>query len=361
MKRYEIDENDDALEPGEVKRKKLLLMNVLAILQRYTDASHTMTVAQIRDCLREEYGMEADRKAIKKNLLDLIAFGYELGYSTKTRVQNGKRERILTDWYILREFTDAELRLLVDSLLFSKHIPHGQCRELIEKVEGLSSQYFSQKVRHVRNMPENLPRNPELFLTVELLDEAIGLGRQVEFEYCDFGTDKRLHPRKNAKGEPKKYTVNPYQMVATNGRYYLIGNFDFYDNVGHYRVDRIKHVRLLDTPAKRAECVRGLEHGLELPTHMAEHIYMFSGECGTVLFRAQKSIVGDILDWFGKDVRFFDETDGEISVSVRVNYRAMKYWAMQYAYYVTVTSPPRLVEELRGELSAAAARYRQDV
>ena len=291
--------------------------------------------------------------------MDLIAYGYEVGYTEKTRYTHGKTEKMLTDWYILRDFTDAELRLIVDSLLFSKHIPYNQCKELIGKIEKLSNKYFLNKVKHIRNMPENLPKNPELFLTIEILDEAIEKSMQVEFEYCEFGVDKKLHPRKNHKNEPKLYTVNPYQMVATNGRYYLIANFDYFENVGHYRIDRIKNIRLVEgSHRKPAEKVKELRNGLELPTHMAEHIYMFSGECGTVTFRAKKYIISDVIDWFGKDVRLFDESEDEISVSVKVNYQAMKYWALQYGVHITVTSPPPLVEEIRKDIAAVAEKYK---
>ena len=50
--------------------------------------------------------------------------------------------------------------------------------------------------------------------------------------------DKKLHPRKS---EP--YIINPYQMVAVNDKYYLICNVDKYDNVAHFRVDRITDIK----------------------------------------------------------------------------------------------------------------------
>ncbi len=340
------------------QRKKMLIMNILDILKKYTDVEHTLSQTEIRELLEKDYGMIVNRKAIKQNLMDLVDSGYRIEYTEKTRInKNGEEEILLTDWYLSRDFTDAELRLIVDSLLFSKHIPYNQCKELIGKVEGLSNQYFIKKVKHIRNLPENLPQNPELFLTIEVLDEAISHGRQVEFEYCEYGTDKKLHPRLNYKKAPKRYTVNPYQMVATNGRYYLIGNFDYFDNVGHYRIDRIKKIKLLDTPVKPSDKVAELKDGFYLPTHMAEHIYMFSGACGAVTFRAKKSIINDVIDWFGKDIRFFDETEEEVSVTTRVNYQAMKYWAMQYAAHIKVLSPPTLVEEVKKELTAAAEKY----
>ena len=75
-------------------------------------------------------------------------------------------------------------------------------------------------------------------------------------------------------------------------------------------------------------------------------------------FTAKKYIINDIIDWFGTEVRFWNETEDEVNVSVRVNYHAMKYWAMQYGYHVTVTSPPSLVEEIRNEITAAAEKYK---
>lgn len=40
-------------------------------------------------------------------------------------------------------------------------------------------------------------------------------------------------------------------------------------------------------PVKPMKKVKGLENGLNLPKHMAEHIYMFTGESAAVTFRAK--------------------------------------------------------------------------
>ena len=177
--------------------KKLLIMNILDILRRYSDAEHRLSQKDIIDILKTEYEMVVDRKTIKRNLMNLIDFGYNLEFSESVRRnKNGEEEVSYTDWYLERDFSDAELRLLIDSLLFSKHIPYSQCKELIEKIEGLSNRYFKTKVRHVCNLPTDQPQNAELFYTIEILDEAIERKRQVVFHYGDYGTDKSLHLRK---------------------------------------------------------------------------------------------------------------------------------------------------------------------
>ena len=104
--------------------KKLLIFNILDILKKYSDADHRLSQKEIEDILKAEYNMVTDRKAIKRNLMNLIDFGYEIEYSEYVRMvpnaKTGEREEscVLSDFYLVREFTDGELRLLIDSLLF---------------------------------------------------------------------------------------------------------------------------------------------------------------------------------------------------------------------------------------------------
>lgn len=341
--------------------KKMLIMNILDILKRYSDADHTLSQKDIMEILQNEYDMTADRKAIKRNLMNLLEYGYQLNYEESIRRnKNGEEEIIYTDWYLERDFTDAELRLLIDSLLFSKHIPHGQRKELIEKIERQSNRYFQSKVRHVHSLSDDQPQNKDLFYTIEVLDEAIEKNKQVVFHYMDYGTDKKQHYRSNYKGEPREYLVNPYQMVAANGKYYLIGNLEKYDNVSHYRVDHIKDIRLLESRAKPQRKVEGLEHGLNLPKHMAEHVYMFSGESQKVIMRTKPQMAGELLDWFGNGVTFTDETEDSVLAHVTVNLGAMRYWALQYVPYVTILSPQSLVDMVKEDLKKAMQRYEME-
>ena len=59
--------------------KKLLIMNILDILKKYTDENHRLSQKEIEEILLNEYEMKTDRKAVKRNLMNLIEFGYDLG------------------------------------------------------------------------------------------------------------------------------------------------------------------------------------------------------------------------------------------------------------------------------------------
>lgn len=343
--------------------KKQMIINILDILKRYTDEDHRLSQKEIADILKNEYNMTVDRKSVKRNLSNLLEIGYPIEYSESVRMIPNKttgaleESYILSDFYLERDFSDAELRLLIDSLLFSKHIPYNQCRDLIKKLEGLSSKYFEAKVKHIRTLDGNQPANKQLFYTIDILDEAISKERQVKFHYAEYGTDKKLHNRKNSEGTTREYIINPYQIVVTNGRYYLICNYDKYDDLSNYRVDRITDIELLNTPAKSKRKVKGAENGFDLSKHMAEHIYMFSDESDTVTFRVKKYILDDVMDWFGKDLTFFDETEDEVSVRVRVNLAAMRCWAMQYALHAKILSPKLLAEQVKEDLKKAIENY----
>ena len=342
--------------------KKLLIMNILDILKKYTDENHRLSQKEIEEILETEYDMKTDRKSVKRNLMNLIEFGYDIEYSESLRVyknKQGEEEKsyILSDFYLNRDFSDSELRLLIDSVLFSKHIPYSQCKELVEKLEGLSNIYFKAKVKHICNLPENQPSNSQLFYTIEILDEAISKGLQVKFTYNHYDIDKKLHPNKNKDGVEREYIINPYQIVATNGRYYLVCNYDKYDDVSHYRLDRITNIQLLDTPVKPKRKVKGIENGLDLPKHLAEHLYMFAGESIVVKFIAKRHILNDVIDWFGKDVKFSDATDDEVTVTITVNPIAMKMWALKYSRHIKVISPQYFVDEIKEDIKFAMNNY----
>ena len=139
--------------------KKLMLLNILDILQKYTDDEHTLTQKEIEDILRKEYSMKVNRKSVKRNLMNLREFGYRVEFKENVRMieskdpKTGEKKKVesivYTDFQLKRDFADSELRLLIDSILYSNYIPSKHGKQLVEKLLGLSSEYFRDKMRHV--------------------------------------------------------------------------------------------------------------------------------------------------------------------------------------------------------------------
>lgn len=358
--------------------KKLLILNILDILRKYTDEDHRLSQKEIADILKNEYDMKADRKAIRRNLLNLMDCGYNIEYSETIRnvpvrdKQTGEvlrdnktgkpimeENELWSDFYLKREFTDGELRLLIDGLLFSKHIPYSQCKELVEKLEGLSNIYFKSRVRYIATLPEDKTDNKQLFYNIDILDEAINKNRKVSFEYVEYLTDKKLHSKKREDGSVREYIITPYQMVAKEGKYYLICNYDKYDDVSNYRIDRIRNIKILDEKGKPFRELKWSGHqNLDLAEYMKEHVYMYSSENVHVKFRIVKPMITDVIDMFGKDVIFSDEDETHVTVTTKTNERAMEQFAKNFAPDVEILKPKKLRDELRKELEKALEVYR---
>ena len=321
--------------------KKMLNRLILDILEQYSDEDHHLTQQEIIRHLRAQYGMDCDRRSVKNNIDALKEMGYEIETNNKGAFLAG------------RKFDNAELRLLIDSVLFSKGISQKRAKDLIEKLKEMGGRHFSAKVKHVCNLPElQHTDNKQTMYALDALNDAIGQRKKVSFTYNTYGTDMKLHPRRQ---EP--YVVNPYQIVANNGRYYLIGNYDKYDNVSHYRIDRMTSVCMLEEKRKPVSQVTDFKNGFSLPKHMAEHIYMFSGKSVSVKMVAKKHLMNELVDWFGKDFKIRREFEDEILVEVKCNEAAMRFWALQYGPYVEVLEPAELREEIRESVKEMWEKY----
>ena len=337
--------------------KKLSLFNTLEILKKYSDEDHRLTQAELLEHLKTDYDMEVDRRTVKSNLMDLIELGYEIESQETTRmIRNEKtgeveESTIMSSFYLVRDFSNPELRLLIDSLLFSKHLPYSQCKDLVEKLEGLSNKYFRASMNYISTMPEDKTNNQQIFYNIDVLDEAISKGKKVSFKYLDYGTDKKQHPKLDKDGKERVYVVSPYQMVAKEGKYYLICNYDYYDDVSNYRVDRISDIEALEAKAKPFEELKWSNgQRLDLAEYMKKHVYMYSSADSQVTFRIVKPMISDIIDMFGKDVQFFDETEDTVCVKAKVNEAAMIQFAQSYAPDVEILKPVELREKVKERL-----------
>ena len=321
--------------------KKMLNMLILDILKEYSDEKHKLTQQEIIRLLKVNYDMECDRRSVKNNVLYLKELGYDI---------------YMDGGYYLgeREFEDAELRMLIDSVLFSKNLTQKQAKTLIEKLRSMGNRYFPAKVSHISNLPDlQHADNKQMLYVLDTINDAISEKKKIKFIYNDYGTDFKLKPRRDTA-----YIVNPYQMVANNGHFYLIGNYDKYDDISHYRLDRMTCVEILEEMVKPQREIRDFKDGFNLPRHMAEHIYMFSGESVPVKFLTDEGMMNELVDWLGKDLRIRKTSkEGQIEVRVKCNEDAMFYWALQYGPFVEVLEPVALRSRIYKAVKEMYSKY----
>lgn len=322
--------------------RKLYILYLLEILEKYTDVDHPLTQKEMAEIMHRDYGVACERKAITRNLGNLQDMGYDVVHEDRKGYYLGSRN-----------FEDSELRLLIDSVLASRHIPADKARELIEKLISQSNIYFRKQVRHVHNI-ERMDHGEEnyLFHTIEQLSKAIEDKKKVSFFYNKYDADKKLHHTTKSK-----QLVNPYQIVVANGKYYLIGNVDKYSNVTHFRVEKITETEVMDASVKPQDQVDELKDGLDLPSHMAEHLYMFSGKSSWITMKVDKNGINDVVDWLGRDIYITEEDDCYI-VRFKANEQSIGYWAVQFGGIVEILEPENLRNQVRDRVCRIYEKYR---
>lgn len=321
--------------------KKLALLRIWQILQKHSDYDHPMTQEDIIKYLESDYGIEMERKAVGKNIADLRDAGIDIG------------SRRAGSYINSREFEDSELKLLIDGVLQSKHITARHSKDLIEKLCGLSNKYFRSHVKNVYSVNDwSKTENQALFYNIDVVDEAIATGKQVQYDYNKYGVDAKLHKSSFQR-------VSPYQLILHNQRYYLMGYSDYWGNMTFHRLDRISNMRLYDKPATPITSVKGYENGIDFKQIASTMPYMYTDTPERIEFIADEFIVDQIVDWFGKDIRMsvLPDNDKKVKVELVASPNAMEHWALQYLNYVEVTKPESLRGRIKESLKKATEIY----
>lgn len=325
-----------------LEAKKTLIMRIYQILEKYSDEEHPLTQPEIIEILRRDYDIECERKAVGRN----VSYLKEMGYDIETDARGS--------YLATRRIEDAELRLLIDSVLSSRHINSTHSGQLIEKLIKLGGVNFKSNVKHVYSVKDwDKSQNQDFFLNVELADEAIEQNKKISFEYNRVGVDGKLR-----KGEV--HTASPYQMLLHNQRYYLMLKDDKYDTVSYDRLDKMTGMRVLDEPALPLREIEGFKNGInykELATSMP---YMFSDKPQLITLRCANFMTDELYDWFGSGFNATQTDSAHFTVTVKASPRAMLYWALQYNDKVEVLAPKPLREEVIATLEATLAAYKEN-
>ncbi len=337
----------------DVEPKKLAIVRILQILEQYSDFDHPLTQDEILDKLASLYGIELERKAVGKTiaiLQDMFDKDSVLKSPSSAIVLESNKRR--GTYFDKRLFEDAEIRLLIDSVLASKHISEKYSADLIEKLCMLSNKYFLSHVKHICSVKDwDKTDNKSLFYNIETIDAAIEKGRQIRFDYNKFGTDKKLH-------KSATHVVSPYQLILHNQRYYLMSLSEKWKNMGYFRLDKITNVEILeDTPITPLRSVEGYKNGVDYKKIASSLPYMFTDKIEKIEFLAEEWMVDHVIDWFGTGAKFEKAADDKVKVTVTASPNAMEYWAMQYLNSVEILTPTELRERIKQNIENANKRY----
>lgn len=319
--------------------KKLSIIYTLQILKDYSDEKHLLSQNEIAKKIYNLYDMECERKSIGANIDSLIDFGYDI-----VKTNSGC-------FLASREFEASEIRFLIDAVFSSKSIDSRHSRELANRLSNLLSVYQRKQYKYVYKADElNRTSNKELFYNIDVINEAIEKNKQIQFEYNRF-----FFKENNQKKKP--YIVNPYCLINNQGKYFLICNYDYFDEIGNYKLERIHNIKILDTDIKPIQQIKGFENGLDIAKYANENIYMFA----TKSVNATIQIYDDwatayVEEWFGKNAKFY-EKDNKIYAEVEANESSLIYWCLQYGEVIEIIEPKYCREKIKGIIKEMSKRY----
>ena len=307
----------------------------------YTDDSHSLTMAQIRDHLAS-YGITADRKSLYDDLEALRVLGIDV---------IGEKEGRNYYYHVgEKQFEIAELKLLVDAIQSSKFITEKKSNALIKKLTSLASNYEATELKRevvVRGRIKTM--NESIYYIVDDIHNAILNNRKIRFEYLRWNINKEMEPRKEGS-----YEVSPWALTWDDENYYMIAFDSEAGIIKHYRVDKMNSILILD------EMREGREHfsAFDMASYSKMNFGMYGGDEVTVKLEFDNDMAGVLLDRFGKDIPISPagSTRSVTRVKVALSDQFLG-WVFSLGTKVRITGPEEVVKRFSEELKRLSVMY----
>ena len=314
--------------------QKVKLLYIIKILTELTDEEHPLSATEICEKLASYY-ITAERKAIYDDINCLIDFGYDI-IQTRTP-KNG---------YFLasRDFELPEVFLLCDAVRTAKFISEKKTRELTKKLDKLLSVYQVKRgLRGIYIDSSSKTHNEELFYNIDQINSAIEQGKKVKFTY----SKKILREGKQIITESKERVVSPYAMTWQFDYYYLIGNYDKYNNLMNLRIDRIHKVEITDEPIRHFSEVSDYHDKFDVADYTKKLFGMFGGNTQEVKLRCNNEILEQVTDRFGDSIFITNVTETTFDFAVKAAVSdALVTWITNYSDMIEVIRPQELRDKI---------------
>jgi predicted DNA-binding transcriptional regulator YafY len=235
----------------------------------------------------------------------------------------------------------------VDAVQSSKFITLKKSNQLIKKLESLTSHYEATQLQrevYVSNRLKTI--NESIYYNVDQIHTAMGKNVQIRFQYYQWTLKKQMELKKNGD----YYCISPWGLSWDDENYYMIGFDADAGQVKHYRVDKMLHIELTDIPRE------GQKHfdGLDMAQYARKMFGMFQGKEQLVRLECKNSMIGVILDRFGKDVQIIRKDEEHFTVNVNVVVSNQFFgWVIGLGDGVRITGPEMVVnrmKEIAGEM-----------
>ena len=153
---------------------------------------------------------------------------------------------------------------------------------------------------------------------------------------------------------------NPYFLINNQGKYYLVCNYDYYNEIANYKVELISNIKILDEDVKPIKELKGCENGVDMAKYANENIYMFHNKTVNAVLKINEEYSAEfIVEWFGKGAKFYQK-DGIVYADVTVNEQALIYWCLQYGDTIELISPEDVRDKIKNKIIKMLKIYNKE-
>ena len=323
------------------KGQRLKLLKIWEILRQETDEAHPMSSVELLERL-EAIDIKCDRRTLYADIQALNESGYKI---------NCNRRKTNEYFVERREFSMAEIQILMDAVQAASFITEEKTALLVDKIAELAGSRKAEAIKkNIVAFNTVKSHNEDIFGTVATITQALEQDKKIEFLYFDYDTNKRRIYRK----ENKVYKVNPVATIFSNDKYYLLCYDDKHGNPSHYRIDRMAEMKISSeniVPSKLSELCAIQKHKKQL-------FGMFTGEECEVSFEADNSLIDTVLDKFGFDTRLSVRNNQTFSFSATVQLSPVFLgWCCSFGDKLKVTGPETVLKHLKEHLDKLKNSY----
>ena len=323
------------------ENQKQKLLYIAQYLMENTDEHHAVSTPQLIEYLNAQ-GIKAERKSIYNDIDTLNDFGMDIIRSDEHR-----------GGYMLasRPFELAEVKLLVDLVQSSKFITEKKSRELIGKLETLTSKYDAKAMRRqVEIVGRSKTHNETIYYNVDMVHSAISQNVKIRFHYFEWDVNKNMKLRHDGAW----YEVSPWKLTWDDENYYLMAFDEKSNEIRFYRVDKIVDIALTEEPRDGKTAFEDLD----MAEFSKKTFGMFAGEEKTVRLRCENSLVGVMIDTFGTDVALRPDGDTHFVARMDVVVSSQFFgWLTGLGPRVEIISPDEIRDEYKTYLANIVSCY----
>ncbi len=326
-------------------KNKLKILYILRILLEKSDDEHWLSVTNIIFEL-DKLGIKAERKSIYEDLKILQEYGIDV-----CRV----RSKVHGYYIGERDFQLPELRLLVDAVQSAKFITPKKSKELIEKLEHLTSVNLYKRIHEQTFINDRLKcLNEEIYYNIDKIHTAIINNKKISFNYYDYNLDKQRYLR----GGGKKYNISPYAMIWYDDDYYLVGNYSKYENLSHYRIDRICNVDVINEDRRDFSTVSSYKNYFNAADYAKKIYSAFPGKIEKLRIRFRSDLINAVLDRFGMDVPIIKEDNTFTIITEAVVSEGFLSWIFIFGNGAEILEPYDVREKVKQRINSIIEIYK---